>query len=157
MELGTGFCRDCMLGTGGGWLEPPADKSNNTNLCPLDIYTRAPKGAPCFRVSLQISLVSPRIARFCARLNLRSLSALCFRMFSHSSLFFRAIFSRLLTRHSLRSCFTHRLLKSSSAHFRCSFAQSSHTFSLSVFAHPSAQPFVCRWRKRLRSDWLRAE
>ena len=33
-----------MLGTGGGWLEPPADKTNNTNLCPLDVYTRAPKG-----------------------------------------------------------------------------------------------------------------
>lgn len=38
-----GFCRDCMLGTGGGWLTPPDDQTNNTNLCPLDIYTRAPK------------------------------------------------------------------------------------------------------------------
>ena len=27
-----GFCRDCLLGTGGGWLEPPSDKTNNTNL-----------------------------------------------------------------------------------------------------------------------------
>ena len=25
-----GFDRDCMLGTGGGWLSPPADPSNNT-------------------------------------------------------------------------------------------------------------------------------
>jgi hypothetical protein len=38
-----GFNRDCMLGTGGGWLSPPSDRNNNTNLCPLDVYTRAPK------------------------------------------------------------------------------------------------------------------
>jgi hypothetical protein len=28
-----------MLGTGGGWLAPPL---NSTNLCPMDVYTRAP-------------------------------------------------------------------------------------------------------------------
>lgn len=39
----SGFCRDCMLGTAGGWMAPPDDRTNNTNLCPIDIYTRAPK------------------------------------------------------------------------------------------------------------------
>jgi len=35
--------QDCMLATHGGWLEPPSDPNNNTNLCPLDVYTKAPK------------------------------------------------------------------------------------------------------------------
>jgi arylsulfatase A-like enzyme len=38
-----GVLRDCMLGTGGGWLAPP---TNATNLCPLDVYTRPPKSSP---------------------------------------------------------------------------------------------------------------
>eukprot|EP00039_Didymoeca_costata_P002944 m.64049 g.64049 ORF g.64049 m.64049 type:complete len:582 (+) comp11620_c0_seq2:55-1800(+) len=33
------YLKDCMLGTGGGFLAPPNDKNNNTNLCPSDVYT----------------------------------------------------------------------------------------------------------------------
>ena len=40
-----GMLEDCMLGTQGGWLQPPSDRKNNTNLCPLDIYTRPPAKA----------------------------------------------------------------------------------------------------------------
>eukprot|EP00040_Diaphanoeca_grandis_P015496 m.79144 g.79144 ORF g.79144 m.79144 type:complete len:284 (+) comp25184_c0_seq1:255-1106(+) len=35
--------KDCMLATNGGWLEPPNDPKNNSNICPLDVYTRTPK------------------------------------------------------------------------------------------------------------------
>jgi len=35
--------RDCMLGTGGGWMDVPSDPKNNSNICPEDIYTRSPK------------------------------------------------------------------------------------------------------------------
>ena len=41
-----GVLRDCMLGTGGGWLDPPT-KDNHTNvlgnLCPMDVYTKNDK------------------------------------------------------------------------------------------------------------------
>ena len=57
-----GFCRDCMLGTGGGWLAPPEDKTNNTNLCPSDIYTRAPKGG--LNGSGQIGCAPNEVSRF---------------------------------------------------------------------------------------------
>jgi hypothetical protein len=37
--------RDCMLGTGGGWLTPP---NTTDNICPMDIYTKsAQKTALC--------------------------------------------------------------------------------------------------------------
>ena len=39
----TGMLRDCMLGTGGGWLDPPTDDDahgRHKNLCPLDVYTK---------------------------------------------------------------------------------------------------------------------
>lgn len=31
---GSPFLRDCTLGTNGGWLAPPSDRSSNANLCP---------------------------------------------------------------------------------------------------------------------------
>lgn len=34
-----GLLNDCMLGTGGGWMEPPRP-GNSSSLCPADIYTR---------------------------------------------------------------------------------------------------------------------
>jgi arylsulfatase A-like enzyme len=37
------FLKDCMLATGGGWLAPPSNASDNRNLCPVDIYTHSPK------------------------------------------------------------------------------------------------------------------
>ena len=37
-----GMLRDCMLGTGGGWLLPPI-KGNGNQCHPLDVYTRPPE------------------------------------------------------------------------------------------------------------------
>eukprot|EP01043_Picozoa_sp_COSAG02_P053435 COSAG02_NODE_5897_length_3954_cov_1.799274_3_plen_781_part_00 len=41
---GSPFLRDCTIGTDGGWLSPPSDRSSNHNLCPSELYTRSPKG-----------------------------------------------------------------------------------------------------------------
>jgi arylsulfatase A-like enzyme len=47
-----GMLEDCMLGTQGGWLHPPSDRKNSTNLCPLDIYTKPPSKASSHDVEI---------------------------------------------------------------------------------------------------------
>jgi hypothetical protein len=45
-----GWLRDCVLGSNGGWMTPPADPTSTQTVCPIDAYTRPPKSpGPTYR------------------------------------------------------------------------------------------------------------